>query len=143
MVLRIVVGQAQVVGAIPDTNRLVGVLEGGTFAGERLSGQVLPGGSDWQSIRHNGSTLLDSRLVLKTADGELISMKYTGVRVNSPEVAARLKHGEVVAPEDYYLRITPVFETASEKYAWINNVVAVGSGDRQPVGPTYSIFEVL
>jgi hypothetical protein len=143
MVLSLAVGVAQAVGDTPSTNRLVGVLQSGTFIGERLSGQVLPGGSDWQSIRSNGSILLDCRLVLTTTDGELISMKYTGIRVNPPGVAARIKGGEVVNPSEYYLRIAPVFETASEKYAWLNNVVAIGIGDRPPVGPTYSIFEVL
>ncbi len=143
MVLRVKVGDAQKVGSTPNTNRLVGVLESGVFEGELLSGTVLPGGSDWQSIRSNGSILLDCRMVLETADGEMISMKYTGTRVNPAGVADRLKKGETVSPDEYYLRISPVFETASEKYAWINNIVAIGVGDRQPGGPTYSIFEVI
>jgi len=143
MVLRVAVGDAQKVGDTPNTNRLVGVLDSGAFQGERLSGKVLSGGSDWQSIRGNGSILLDCRVVLQTDDGELISLKYTGTRVNPSGVADRIKKGEIVPPEEYYLRITPVFETSSEKYAWINNVIAIGIGDRQPGGPTYSIFEVL
>jgi hypothetical protein len=143
MVLKCFVGPAQVIGATPGGNHVVGVLQSGTFAGEQLSGEVLPGGSDWQTIRTNGSTLLDCKLVLKTSDGEIISLKYTGVRMNPPNVVAQMAKGEPIHPEDYYLRIVPVFETASEKYAWINNVVAIGVGDRQPDGPLYSIFEVL
>ena len=143
LVLRLAVGAAQAVGRTPNVNRLVGVLDHGTFEGERLSGDVLPGGSDWQSIADTGKTLLDCRLVLKTSDGELISIIYKGIRVNPPAVIASMKKGEAIHPDEYYLRITAVFETASEKYAWINNVMAVGVGDRQPSGPTYSIFEVL
>jgi Protein of unknown function (DUF3237) len=37
---------------------------------------VLDGGSDWQSVRADGSTLLDVRLILKTDDGVLIAMFY-------------------------------------------------------------------
>lgn len=144
MVLRLTVGaKPQIIGHTPTVNRLIGVLENGTFEGERLSGEVLPGGSDWQTSSDTGLTLLDCRFVLKTTDGELISIKYKGIRSNSPDVIARLAKGEAVKPEDYYLRISPQFETASEKYAWINHIVAVGVGDRQPGGPVYSVFEVL
>jgi hypothetical protein len=44
----------------------------GIFDGERLSGQVLDGGSDWQSVHSAGTTTLDVRLVLKTTDDALI-----------------------------------------------------------------------
>ena len=36
--------------------------------------------------------------------------------------------GEAVPPADYYFRTTPYFETSSEKYAWLNKIVAVGVG---------------
>jgi hypothetical protein len=56
---------------------------------------------------------------------------------------ARLAAGEVVDPKTYYFRIAPVFETASKKYDWLNRIVAVGTGRRDPTGPTYSVEEVL
>jgi len=143
MVLRLSVGKPQIIGQAPTVNRLVGVLENGTFEGERLSGVVLPGGSDWQATSDKGVTQLDCRFVLQTTDGELISIKYKGLRVNPPAVIASLEKGEPVNPEDYYLRISPVFETSSLKYAWINNIIAVGIGDRQPGGPVYSVFEII
>ena len=40
-------------------------------------------------------------------------------------------------------RTTPVFETASEKYAWLNRLVAVGVGDRRASGPLYRVFRIL
>ena len=36
----------------------------------------------------------------------------------------RLLGGEAVPPADYYFRTTPYFETSSEKYAWLNKIVA-------------------
>ena len=55
----------------------------------------------------------------------------------------RLERGEQVDPESYYFRINPMFETASEKYAWLNNILAIGTGHRFSDGPTYNLFEVL
>ncbi len=49
----------------------------------------------------------------------------------------------MVDPESYYFRIKPIFETASEKYAWLNNILAIGAGHRFADGPVYSLFEVL
>ena len=143
MVLKLIIAKPQVIGQSPRINRLVGATESGSFDGERLSGQVLPGGSDWQTVGDDGSTLMNCRLVLQTEDGELITIQYQGVRANPPAVVTRLANGETVSPDEYYLRILPVFETSSPKYAWLNNLVAVGIGDRQQHGPVYSIFEVL
>jgi Protein of unknown function (DUF3237) len=58
-------------------------------------------------------------------------------------VIDRLNRGETVDPAEYYFRTAPVFETASEKYGWLNRIIAVGTGHRLPQGPVYSVFEVL
>ena len=140
--IRLDVSEVQKIGGDPIF-RQVGVIPGGTFAGERLSGRVRDGGSDWQTIRPGGSVLLDCRLVLETADGALIEMTYAGIRAGAPEVLARLGRGEPVDPADYYFRINPLFATADPRYAWLNDVLAVGIGHRPPEGPLYSIFEIL
>jgi hypothetical protein len=142
-VMRLDVRPLLVVGATPGAYRRVGVVPGGSFKGERLSGDVLDGGSDWQTIRIDGSTTLNVRLVLKTEDEALICMNYQGVRHGPPDVIARIEKGDVVDPTSYYFRINPLFETAVAKYDWINRVVAVGIGHRFADGPVYSVFEVL
>lgn len=142
-VMRLEVRPLQIVGVTPGANRRVGVVPSGVFEGERLSGQVLDGGADWQNVRSDGSTTLDVRLVLKTFDDALISMIYRGLRHGAPDVIARVEKGEAVNPGDYYFRIAPLFETAAPQYAWLNNVVAIGIGYRRDDGPVYSIFEVL
>jgi Protein of unknown function (DUF3237) len=58
-------------------------------------------------------------------------------------VLDRVARGEVVGATDYYLRIAPFFETASEKYGWLNGVIGVGIGRRLPEGPVYLVFEIL
>jgi hypothetical protein len=142
LTMKLAVRPIIVIGETPLTTRRVGVVFGGVFEGERLSGEVLDGGSDWQSVRHDGSTLLDVRLNLRTGDGALIGVTYR-VRQGPPDIIARLERGEQVAPESYYFRINPMFETASEKYAWLNNILAIGTGHRFSGGPTYNLFEVL
>jgi len=142
-VMHLNVRPLQMIGETPGGFRRVGVVPGGRFSGARLAGEVLEGGSDWQSVRHDGSTALDVRLVLKTDDGALIGMNYRGVRQGPAEVIARLEKGEPVDPAAYYFRIAPLFETAAPHYAWLNKIVAVGTGHRLPEGPVYSVFELL
>jgi hypothetical protein len=137
------VRKLQNVGATPSGYRRIGVVPGGSFEGERLSGEVLDGGSDWQTVRTDGATTLNVRLVLKTKDEALISMTYRGIRYGPPDVMARIDKGEVVDPTGYYFRINPLFETANANYDWLNRVVAIGIGHRRAAGPIYSIFEVL
>jgi hypothetical protein len=142
-VMRLDVQKLLIVGATPGAYRRIGVVPGGSFEGERLSGEVLDGGSDWQTVRNDGATTLNVRLVLKTKDDALIGMTYQGVRHGPPDVVERIEKGEVVDPTSYYFRINPLFETAAAKYDWINRVVGVGLGHRSPDGPIYSVFEVL
>jgi hypothetical protein len=142
-VMRLDVRKLLIVGATPGPFRRIGVVPGGSFEGERLSGEVLDGGSDWQTVRSDGATTLNVRLTLKTADGALICMTYQGVRHGPPDVVARIEKGEVVDPASYYFRINPMFETSAAKYDWLNRIVAVGTGHRLADGPIYSVFEVL
>jgi hypothetical protein len=142
-VMRLDVRPLQIIGATPGAYRRVGVVPSGVFEGEHLSGQVLDGGVDWQTVRNDGSTTLDVRLVLKTFDGALIGMTYRGIRHGPPDIIGRLEKGETVDPDEYYFRVAPLFETAATQYAWLNNVVAAGIGHRPADGHVYcSIFEV-
>jgi uncharacterized protein YuzB (UPF0349 family) len=142
-VMRLSVRGLQIVGATPGAFRRVGVVPGGTFAGERLSGEILEGGADWQDLRKDGATTLDVRLVLKTRDDAMIGMTYRGLRHGATEVMARLDKGEAVDPAEYYFRTTAFFETAATQYAWLNGIIAIGVGHRFPDGPVYSLFELL
>jgi hypothetical protein len=142
-VIRLNVRPLQLIGVTPGAHRRVGVVPSGLFEGERLSGEVLDGGSDWQNVRSDGSTTLDVRLVLKTTDNALIGMTYRGIRQGPTDVISRLEKGEVVDPASYYFRMAPLFETEAPQYAWLNNVVGIGIGHRFADGPVYSVFEVL
>jgi hypothetical protein len=142
-VMRLDVKPIVIVGDTPGSFRRIGIVPSGTFAGERLSGKVLDGGSDWQAVRSDGSTTLDVRLILQTDDGAHITMAYRGVRHGAADVMQRLEKGEEVDPASYYFRIAPIFEAPAGKYEWLNRVIAVGVGHRFAYGPVYSVFEVL
>jgi hypothetical protein len=141
--MRLRVTELQPVGDAPGGQRVVGVVAGGTFEGARLKGEVLTGGSDWIIVRTDGAFTLDVRLVLKTDDGALIGMTYKGLRHGSPEILAKVAKGEPVDPAQLYFRTACFFETASEKYDWINRIIALGIGHRPPEGPVYEMFELL
>jgi len=134
----------QILGKTPAGERRIIPVSGGSFTGERLQGEVLShAGSDLLLTRTDGSYQQDVRLGLRTDDDALILMTYRGIRHSSPQVAARIASGEFVDSSEYYLRTAPFFETGAPNYAWINNIVAVGVGERTPTGATYQVFEIL
>jgi hypothetical protein len=141
--LDIMVGRMQAIGAGPQGERRIAEVTGGTFQGPRLNGRILPGGADWILVRPDGVTQLDVRVTLETNDGALIYLSYRGLRHGPPEVMEKLARGETVSPSDYYFRTTPVFETGAPAYLWLNKIIAVGTGDRRPTGPVYTIYEVV
>jgi uncharacterized protein DUF3237 len=130
------------VGTTPLGERRIIPITGGHFEGERLSGEVLPGGADWQLVRADGSALLEARYTLRTRDGALVYVCNRGVRSGSPEVLARLRAGEPVDPASYYFRTTPTFEAGAPRYAWLNDLVAVCSAARAPHAVILDFFAV-
>jgi Protein of unknown function (DUF3237) len=70
-------------------------------------------------------------------------MNAFGLRHGPPDVIAAIGRGETVDPSTYYFRTMPRFETAYPAYSFLNRLIAVASGDRQPEGPIYTIHEVL
>ena len=133
----------QHVGATPRGTRGIGYIKGGTFEGPQLRGEVPPGGGDWLLIRADGVRAPDVRLTLRTDDGDLVYMSYRGIYHIAPEILQRARSGEAVDPSEYYLRTTPVFETGSEKYGWLNRIVAVGIGKPTPPGVSYTVYAIL
>jgi hypothetical protein len=99
-------------------------ITGGTFHGERLSGVVLEGGADWQVVRPDGVLELDAQYMLRTADGALIYVHNRGYR------------------HETFMRTTPRFETGDARYAWLNRIVCVASGQRHPASVELEVFEV-
>lgn len=117
----------QPVGATPHGNRSIVYAKGGTIKGPKVNGTVLPGGGDWFRVRPDGVGEVDVRATFKTDDGALVYTHYKGI--------LNLKNG--------YFRTTPRFETSSEKYGWLNDIVAVGVGGQIPGGVKYHVYHIL
>ena len=138
------VDEAQVVGATPHGIRRIRYIKGGTFAGPKLAGEVLPGGADWLLVRSDGAREIDVRVTLRTDDGDLIYAISRGIFDVSPETFERILKGEAVDPADYYFRTTPLFETASVKHGWLNRIVAASVGRQAaPTVVRQTIYAIL
>ncbi|HKC31209.1 MAG TPA: DUF3237 domain-containing protein, partial [Burkholderiales bacterium] len=117
-------------------------ITGGTVAGPRLNGVVLPGGADWQVIRGDGVAELEARYMLQADDGGLIAVVNRGLRHGPDAVMRKLIAGEPVDPGAYYFRCTPVFETAAPAHHWLTRTVFVASGARHPDRVEISVYAV-
>ena len=136
------VAAPQIFGRTPQGQRRMVPIRSGRFEGE-LEGTILAGGADWQVASDDGITYLEARYSIETPDGALILVHNRGIRHGSPEILAQLLSGESVDPAKYYFRSAPSFETADERYAWLNRIVAVCSGARTIDSVILDFYEVL
>ena len=79
--------------------------------------------------------MIDVRLTLETQDGALIYLTYQGRFLAEPDAMRRFGKGEQLAPHEYSLAMIAKFECGNERYAWLNNAVAVGTGEQTATGP--------
>ena len=126
--------------------QIYNVRPGGWVKGPALSGTVIAPSGDWLRVMPDGARKLDVRLSVRTDDGALVYIAYTGRARASADLVQRLEAGETLGPDRFYFVIAPTFETAAPAYAWLNDIVAVGkivsinrSTDRHV---TYDIFAV-
>jgi Protein of unknown function (DUF3237) len=134
------------IGAGPLGRRTFFGAAGGTFHGPRMHGEVLAGGGDWALFRRDGGMTLDVRLILRTHDDALVHLTYGGRWVFPADLRAELAdpgRRHHVDPAHYYFRTTPLFETGSERYSWLNDIVCVGSGYVVDGGIAYKVAQVV
>jgi hypothetical protein len=125
--LLVELGEAQVIGEGPHGVRRIVPLIGGKIEGPKIKGEVLPFGADWVLVRPDGVFQLDVRATIRTDDDELIYVGYKGIFDSSRD----------------YFRVTPFFETSSEKYSWLNKIISVGIGKPGEGKVEYEIYQIL
>jgi Protein of unknown function (DUF3237) len=131
-------------GDSPSGHRRLVVFDGGTFDGrDGLHGTVASGGVDWQIVRPDGVIEIDAHYVLDTNEGESIEVRSTGIRKASVAVADRLAHGEEVEPSEYYFRTHVRLLTSAIRLVWMNDLIAVSTGERRQGSVRISVHEVL
>ena len=131
----------QEIGRTPMGLRRIAPVTGGHFAGDRLTGKVLPG-ADWVINRPDGVMVIDVRLILETTDGAAIYLTYQGRFLAEPDAMARFAKGALLSSSEYSFAITAKFECGDPRYAWLNNVIAVGTGEQTLTGPIYEIYDI-
>jgi hypothetical protein len=95
----------------------------------------------------SGALRLDVRATLKTDDGALIYLSYSGIVQHSAESTEKLNKGEPLTMQEMpYFITTPTFQTAAPKYAWLNSVQAIGKAVALKLGEDgyvkYDVFIV-
>jgi hypothetical protein len=131
--LRALVAPPLVVGQMPAGTRRIVQITGGTFEGPGgFKGKVLPGGADWQIIRADGFSELDTRYTLETDKGQTIYVQNAGMRHAAPDVMQKLLAGQPVDPALVYFRTVPKFETSAPELQWLTRAIFVGTGERNP-----------
>jgi hypothetical protein len=134
------------IGGGPFGRRILFSDAGGSFEGPELHGEVLAGGGDWALFRPDGAMALDVRLTLRTHDDALVHMTYGGRWTTPPELRADMTDPVKryqVDPAQYYFRTNPLFETGAKQYAWLNDVVCVGTGYLVEGGVAYKVARVV
>ena len=130
-------------GAAPFGHRRVVNLLGGTVAGAKLNGRIVPGGTDWQIMAPDGALDIHARYTVESDAGALIQVDSKGVRHGPPDVLARLARGEDVDPSLYYFRTVMRFETAHPAALWLNRILALARGARAKNAVKLDVYEVL
>ena len=133
-VMTAVLGESYLIKGGPMGTRIVAEVADVTFEGDRLNATLAsPAAADWLTMgpdRTYGT--LDVRVTLKTDDGEIVHLEYSG-RID-------LTTGTAVS--------APLFQTGAEQYDWLNRIQAIGVGQNAPATDdapgqiVYELFEV-
>lgn len=91
-------------------------ITGGTFAGPKVKGEVLPGGEDWQLVRPDGDTELNARYLLKTDDGIVIQV------INNA-----LIHTDSLTKAFYCKSVIDLEAPRDSPYDYLNHAIFIGT----------------
>jgi hypothetical protein len=113
--MNVTLTQALDAGNAPTGQRIIAEVASASLSG-RLSGSLATSnGADWLTLTPGGLGLVDVRIAIKTVDGAVVLMSYSG----------RLRF---VPGQASVVMIAPVFETGDPRYSWLNEIQAVGKG---------------
>ena len=131
------------IGDTPNGFQQAVPIGAGTFAGPRLRGSAISGSADWQLVLEDGMYLLDVTGAMLTDDGVTIRVSSKGMRHGPPDVMARLIAGEVVPPDQSYMRAVAEIAAPPGKYDWLNRSLFVSWGERYPDKVVIHYYQVL
>lgn len=136
------VGPVEDYGITRAGHRRVVAILGGTLS-EGIDAQILPGGADWQLLHPDGMLQIDTRYSARTAAGELLHLRTSGVRSGPPAVLEALLAGAAVDPVEYYFRVALTVETSAPDLAWLQDCLLVAAAARSAEWVSYDAYRVL
>ncbi len=92
--LELTVNPPQVIGPVLKGTRLIYSFKEGAVKGEKINGKVIECGGEWGLVVDSVTFKMDVRATVKTDDGALIYIAYTGFNYASPENSAIMRSGK-------------------------------------------------
>jgi hypothetical protein len=80
--------------------------------------------------------------MIETAAGALIMVTSEGLRHGPHELMEKLARGDNIDPAHYYFRTVMRFETPDSSVDWLNRILALTKGQREPRAVRLDVFEV-
>jgi hypothetical protein len=127
----IVMADPIVIGDGPAGTRVIVDLEEATFTGECLHGRAKGKAAADSLTIGGGVATMDVRAAFVTDDGAVVYVQYRG--------RADFSGGPGAAP----ICVAPTFETADERYRWLNGVQAVAKGALDGSYLHYDWYEIV
>lgn len=140
MTIAVEVGPAQEVGPVGGRVRRYVPITGGQVSGG-LTGRILPGGGDWQTVGDDGVIDIAARYVLELEEG-LVEVTSTGLRHMTAEAQAAITRGEAPPVGSVYFRTAMRFHTASPRLAHLNALMGMATGRRLADQVLLTVFKV-
>lgn len=115
----------------PFGTKVVATVSAGTFVGPKVNASLPEGvaAGDWLTILADGTFSLDVRFSMRTDDGADIYVTYTGFGTRNGDGTATI-------------RTAPRFETADERYLWLNGLFCVALGTTTEAGVDYDVYAI-
>jgi hypothetical protein len=123
-----------ILGATPKGNRMIAEIKGAELRGSRVNASMKGlAAADWAALGDDGLARFDIRMVLETTDDALIYLSYTG----KADWSAGPGSGPIFSVAE--------FETADDRYRWLNEIQVVGQGAMSAdfSGVQYDFFELV
>ena len=125
---------AKILGETPMGRRQSIPITGGTVSGPGISGQILPGGADYQLVRPDGVVMIDADYMIETDDHVTIHVRNVGI---------------IVPPSkgnQAYFWAAPRFDAPTGRYGWLNDAIFVShvdvAGDKDHPAVRITIWKV-
>lgn len=114
-----------------------------TLSGPRISAELAMPGGDWMAVSDDGFWRPDVRNQLRTDDGAVVLMRYTGLVEQNADFKAAAEEDRETSWDDQYMRMAVTFETGDERYRWLNESLFVARGRLLGTGHVeYTIYRV-